>query len=212
VLRVVVRDRPGWVSQDGETVRDTGPEASAVIGPAPGPEVTSPAGRPSQPAEFAEYVAARLPSLLRFGYALTGNPHDANDLVQDALERVGVRWASIGRDGQNPDAYVRRVMVNARTSRWRRRRSETLVAEVPDTGVRTRDRFDDEPLWQALRELPPRQRAVIVLRYYENLSEAEIAATMGISTGTVKSQAARAMTALRQRLGQDDSMLRGGNR
>ena len=71
-------------------------------------------------------------------------------------------------------------MVNARTSRWRRRRSETLVAEVPETGVRARDRFDDEPLWQALRELPARQRAVIVLRYYESLSEAEIAATMGV--------------------------------
>jgi len=166
----------------------------------------------SQPGDFAEYVTLRLPSLLRFGYALTGNPHDAGDLVQEALERVGVRWASIGRDGHSPDAYVRRTMVNARTSRWRRRRSETLVAEVPETGVRTRDRFDDEPLWQALRDLPARQRAVLVLRYYEGLSEVEIAATMGISAGTVKSQAARAMTTLRQRLTQDDSAVRGGDR
>jgi RNA polymerase sigma-70 factor (sigma-E family) len=162
------------------------------------------------PGDFAEYVALRMPSLLRFGYALTGNPHDASDLVQDALERVGVRWASIGRGGASPDAYVRRVMVNARTSRWRRRRAETLVSEVPETGVRTRDRFDDEPLWQALRELPTRQRTVIVLRYYENLSEAEIAATMGISAGTVKSQAARAMTALRHRLAGNESIFRGG--
>jgi RNA polymerase sigma-70 factor (sigma-E family) len=161
--------------------------------------------------EFADYVALRLPALLRFGYALTGNPHDAGDLVQEALERVGVRWATIGRDGGSPDAYVRRSMVNARTSRWRRRRPETLVAELPDVGVQTRDRFDDEPLWQALRELPARQRAVIVLRYYEALSEAEIAATLGISTGTVKSQASRAMATLRQRLTQDASIVRGGS-
>jgi RNA polymerase sigma-70 factor (sigma-E family) len=165
----------------------------------------------TSPADFAEYVALRLPSLLRFGYALTGNPHDASDLVQETLERVGVRWTAVGRNG-NPDAYIRRAMVNARTSRWRRRRSETLVAEVPDTGVHTRDRFDDEPLWQALRELPTRQRAVIVLRYYENLSEAEIGAAMGISTGTVKSQASRAMTTLRERLAEGDSALRGGTR
>jgi RNA polymerase sigma factor (sigma-70 family) len=84
------------------------------------------------------------------------------------------------------------------------------VSEGPETGVRTRDRFDDEPLWQALRELPTRQRTVIVLRYYENLSEAEIAATMGISGGTVKSQAARAMTALRHRLAGNESIFRGG--
>jgi RNA polymerase sigma-70 factor (sigma-E family) len=186
------------MSQDGEAVRDVGSDGERAAG--------APAG------DFAEYVSLRLPSLLRFSYALTGNPHDADDLVQEALERVGVRWASISRDGGNPDAYIRRVMVNARTSRWRRRRGETLVAEVPEAGVRTRDRFDDEPLWQALRELPPRQRAVIVLRYYESLSEAEIAATMGISTGTVKSQAARAMAALRERLTADNSMLRGGNR
>ena len=163
----------------------------------------------SAPADFAEYVTLRLPSLLRFGYALTGNPHDAGDLVQETLERVGLRWATVSRNG-NPDAYVRRAMVNARTSRWRRRRSETLVAEIPETGVRTRDRFDDEPLWQALRELPARQRAVIVLRYYEDLSEAEIAFTMGISAGTVKSQASRAMATLREHLTQDDSTVRGG--
>jgi RNA polymerase sigma-70 factor (sigma-E family) len=164
----------------------------------------------AQPDDFADYVNLRLPSLLRFGYALTGNPHDAGDLVQEALERVGVRWAAIRRAG-HPDAYIRRVMVNARTSRWRRHRSETLVAEVPESGVRTRDRFDDEPLWEALRTLPARQRAVIVLRYYENLSEAEIATTMGISTGTVKSQASRAMITLRKLLAQD-ATLPGGNR
>jgi RNA polymerase sigma-70 factor (sigma-E family) len=162
-------------------------------------------------ADFAAYVTNRLPALLRLGYALTGNPHDADDLVQEVLERVGLRWASIRKQG-NPDAYIRKAMVNARTSGWRRRRSETLVAQIPETGAQARDRFDDEPLWQALRELPPRQRAVIVLRYYESLDEAEIAATLGISTGTVKSQASRAMAGLRRHLAQTDSDVPGGAR
>jgi RNA polymerase sigma-70 factor (sigma-E family) len=152
------------------------------------------------PDDFAEYVTARLPDLLRLGHALTGNPHDASDLVQDVLEKVGVRWTSLQRQGANLDAYVRRAMVNARTSRWRRRRRETLVADTPDSGVAQHDRFDDEPLWQALRELPGKQRAVLVLRYYEGLSEAEIAQTLGISAGTVKSHTSRAMTALRRDL------------
>lgn len=157
-------------------------------------------GRVPDPTDFAEYVTARLPDLLRLGHALTGNPHDASDLVQEVLEKVGVRWTSLQRQGSNLDAYVRRAMVNARTSRWRRRRRETLVADAPDSGVAEHDRFDDEPLWLALRELPAKQRAVLVLRYYEGLSEAEIATTLGISAGTVKSHTSRAMTTLRRDL------------
>jgi RNA polymerase sigma-70 factor (sigma-E family) len=157
-------------------------------------------GHDPAPEDFAEYVTARLPDLLRLGHALTGNPHDASDLVQDVLEKVGVRWTTLQRQGANLDAYVRRAMVNARTSRWRRRRRETLVADTPDSGVAQHDRFDDEPLWQALRELPVKQRAVLVLRYYEGLSEAEIAQTLGVSAGTVKSHTSRAMTALRRDL------------
>ncbi len=162
--------------------------------------------------DFSDYVSSRLPALLRLGHALTGNPHDANDLVQEALEKVGARWSSINRDRGNPDAYVRRVMLNCRTSRWRRRRGETLVAQIPDTGVPAVDRFEDQPLWQALRELPTGQRAVIVLRYYEDLSEAEIAATLGISAGTVKSQASRAMATLRRVLATEDTTQTGGLR
>nr|WP_269811235.1 SigE family RNA polymerase sigma factor [Kineosporia rhizophila] len=150
--------------------------------------------------EFADYVTARLPDLLRLGHALTGNPHDASDLVQDVLEKVGLRWNSLQRRGTNMDAYVRRSMVNARTSRWRRRRRETLVAIPPERGVAQPDRFDDEPLWQALAELPAKQRAVLVLRYYEGLNESEIAETLGISAGTVKSHTSRAMAALRNNL------------
>ncbi|HYS38938.1 MAG TPA: SigE family RNA polymerase sigma factor [Pseudonocardiaceae bacterium] len=152
--------------------------------------------------DFAEFVRAALPGLLRYGHALAGNPHDAADLVQGVLERIGARWTSVVRRTGDPLAYARRAMANAHVSRWRRTRRENLVADLPDTSVVWQpDRFADEPLWQALRALPPRQRAVIVLRYYEDLSEAEIARTLGIAQGTVKSQANKAMTTLRTRLG-----------
>jgi RNA polymerase sigma-70 factor (sigma-E family) len=152
--------------------------------------------------DFGEFVRAVLPGLLRYGHALTGNPHDAADLVQGVLERIGARWSSVLRKTGDPVAYARRAMANAHVSRWRRTRRENLVAELPDTAVVWQpDRFDDEPLWQAVRALPPRQRAVMVLRYYEDLSEAEIASTLGITKGTVKSQANKAMASLRARLG-----------
>ncbi len=101
----------------------------------------------------------------------------------------------------DPLAYTRRAMANAHISRWRRSRRESLVSDIPDTAV-TRERyaFEDEPLWHALRDLPPRQRAVVVLRYYEGLSEIEIAQTLGVSQGTVKSQASKAMATLRTKL------------
>lgn len=152
--------------------------------------------------DFGEFVRAVLPGLLRYGHALTGNPHDAADLVQGVLERIGARWGHVLRRTGDPVAYARRAMANAHVSRWRRTRRESLVADLPDTAVVWQpDRFADEPLWQALRALPPRQRAVMVLRYYDDLSEAEIAETLGISPGTVKSQANKAMANLRARLG-----------
>ncbi|MER7114961.1 SigE family RNA polymerase sigma factor [Saccharomonospora azurea] len=151
--------------------------------------------------DFSEFVEDSLPGLLRYGHALTGNPHDAADLVQSVLEKIGSRWSSVLRKAGDPLAYIRRSMTNAHISRWRRLRRESLVAEVPDSGAIVHaDPFEHEPLWSALRELPPRQRAVIVLRYYENLSEAEIAASLGISQGTVKSQASKALNSLRSKL------------
>ena len=162
-------------------------------------------GRAEAVGDFAEFVRMTMPGLLRYGHALTGNPHDAADLVQSVLEKVGSRWIAVQRKGDDPLAYVRRAMANTHISIWRRRRRENLVADLPDSGVVAPElsRLDNEPLWQALRELPPRQRAVIVLRYYENLSEAEIAQSLGISCGTVKSQASKAMASLRTRLGKD---------
>lgn len=151
--------------------------------------------------DFAEFVAGALPGLLRYGHALTGNPHDAGDLVQTVLEKVGSRWPVLVRSADDPLAYIRRAMANAHISRWRRHRRESLVAEIPSSAVTLeRYAFEDEPLWKALRGLPPRQRSVIVLRYYEGLSEAEIASTLGITKGTVKSQASKAMITLRARL------------
>ncbi|WP_245757296.1 SigE family RNA polymerase sigma factor [Amycolatopsis xylanica] len=155
----------------------------------------------SELVDFSSFVEASLPGLLRYGYALTGNPHDGADLVQTVLEKIGSRWTHVQRKTGDPIAYVRRSMANAHVSRWRRTRRENLVADLPDTQpFAPADPFEHEPLWQALRALPPRQRAVMVLRYYEGLSEAEIAATLGVTQGTVKSQASKAIASLRTKL------------
>jgi RNA polymerase sigma-70 factor (sigma-E family) len=149
---------------------------------------------------FDEFARARMPELLRFGHALTGSPHAAADLVQDALERTMIAWPRVEKQG-DPEGYVRRIMVNRNISIWRRRRRETLVLDVPeDPGRRTPAEpvVRDLALWERIRGLPPRQRTVIVLRYYEDMSEAQIAAVMGCSVGTVKSQASRALAALRR--------------
>jgi RNA polymerase sigma-70 factor (sigma-E family) len=149
---------------------------------------------------FDEFARARMPELLRFGHALTGNPHAAADLVQDALERTMLAWPRVEKQG-DPEGYVRRIMVNRNISIWRRRRRETLVLDVPEDGARGGNvdpPIRDLPLWERVRALPPRQRTVIVLRYYEDMSEAQIAAVMGSSVGTVKSQASRALAALRK--------------
>ena len=151
---------------------------------------------------FGEFVREALPGLLRYGHLLTGNPHDAADLVQTVLEKVGSRWSAVVRRSGDPVAYTRRAMANSHVSRWRRTRREEPIADIPDVrSVVDRDPFENEPLWQLLRELPPRQRAVVVLRYYEDLSEPEIAAVLGVSRGTVKSQASKAMATMRGKLG-----------
>jgi len=144
--------------------------------------------------EFEEFVAGALPRLLRFAHLLTGSGAEAEDLVQTALARSWRAWRS-GRI-EDPQAFVRKVMIN-RHATWRRRGGrETVVANVPDraTAVEETKRIENrDAMCRALLTLPPRQRTVIVLRYYEDLSELEIADLMGISPGTVKSQAARAL-------------------
>jgi RNA polymerase sigma-70 factor (sigma-E family) len=154
--------------------------------------------------DFRSYVAARSPALLRTAYALTGNRADAEDLLQTALAKTYLSWERI-REREALDGYVRRVMVNTQTSWWRRRKvDERPTGELPErpTG---RDAAADldlhDALWTALGTLPKRQRAMVVLRYYEDLSEAETAAVMGVSVGTVKSATSRALTRLRDASG-----------
>lgn len=152
--------------------------------------------------EFEQFVVAALPGLLRFGVVLTGDRHRADDLVQTALVKTMRRWRAIEHD--QPVAYVRRVMVNAHLSGWRRSRHEAGLPEGFDVATRndeTASYDDQDQLARALAVLPPRQRAVIVLRYYAGFSEAEIAETLGCAAGTVKSQASKALQRLRAELG-----------
>lgn len=149
---------------------------------------------------FDAFVQARLPELLRFGRALTGSAEAGADLVQDALERTLLAWGRLHSRGE-PEGYVRRVMVNRNISVWRKLRREHVTPDVIDRG--TEDRHFDHDLWRALAELPPRQRAVLALRYYDDMSEADIAAALGCSVGTVKSQASKALAKLRARLAEE---------
>jgi RNA polymerase sigma-70 factor (sigma-E family) len=155
-----------------------------------------------QEQEFRRFVASRSGALLRTAYLLTGNPHDAQDLLQTALMSVARRWASITRHDQ-PEPYVRKAMYRHRINWWRgrSRRPEVVVERVPEHSVRGDFADDSAARWSivdALAKLPPKQRAVVVLRYYEDRSEAETAEIMGISPGTVRSQASRALAKLRE--------------
>jgi RNA polymerase sigma-70 factor (sigma-E family) len=144
---------------------------------------------------FDAFVRARLPQLVRFGRALTGSTEAGADLVQDALERTILAWGRLDSRG-DPEGYVRRIMVNRNISIWRKFGREYPTEEIADGG--NEDRHFDHDLWKALRTLPPRQRAVIALRYYEDQSEADIARILGCSVGTVKSQASKALAKLRK--------------
>lgn len=150
------------------------------------------------PEHFAEFVRDRHVQLLRYAYLLCGDSHLAEDLVQDALERTGMAWRRI-RKQEDPEGYVRRVVTNRYLNRLRSLRRERLVHEPPETGY-----LDSEPpdrtLLRMLSDLPRQQRAVMVMRYYLDYSEAQIADTLGCSPGTVKSTASRAIARLRQQL------------
>jgi RNA polymerase sigma-70 factor (sigma-E family) len=147
---------------------------------------------------FGEFAAVALPGLLRFGHVLTGDPKQAEDLVQEALARSLRRWRSVRRE--DAMAYVRKVMVNINITRWRQWEARVQLGEVPESGTEdlTLRRSDDwDQLRRALGSLPVRQRTVLVLRYYEDLPEASIAELMQCRPGTVKSLAARGLAALR---------------
>ncbi|MFI6602973.1 SigE family RNA polymerase sigma factor [Nonomuraea sp. NPDC050536] len=152
--------------------------------------------------EFREYVRARGPALLRTAHQLTGHPSDAEDLLQNALTKTYLAWDRI-QDRGALDGYVRRAMVNINISQWRRRKvAEFPSDDLPEQACGAEQCGDlHERLDQALAGLPERMRAAIVLRYYEDMSEPEIAKTLGISLGTVKSTVSRAMAKLRCELG-----------
>ncbi|MCW2600836.1 MAG: polymerase, sigma-24 subunit, subfamily [Frankiales bacterium] len=152
---------------------------------------------------FDAFVRARHTALLRYGTVLTGDPHSAADLVQDALERTGLAWSRVQQQG-DPEGYVRRTMANRNISTWRRRRRERLMEEPPEQAYE--DAARDDVLWEVLARLPKKQRTVLVLRYYEDLSEAEIARVLGIARGTVKSQASKGIAALRVAIGERESL------
>lgn len=151
--------------------------------------------------EFAEFAAGRSTALIRLAYVLTGNQDSAEDLLQTALAKAASRWAGIH---SAPEAYVRQVMYREQVSGWRRRarRRETAMAELPDQAAPVPDISAESQfvLRQALRALPAGKRAVLVLRYLEDLPEAEVAAVLGCSVGTVRSQAHKAVAQLRSAL------------
>lgn len=146
---------------------------------------------------FDEYVAARSGRLLGTAYLLTRDHGLAEDLLQTALTKAWFAWSRIDGD---PEPYVRKVMVNTYASWWRRRwNGEQPTEELPETGHpdHAGSAADAHDLWQAMGRLPRRQRAVIVLRYFEDLSEAQTARELDCSVGTVKSQTAKALAKLR---------------
>jgi RNA polymerase sigma-70 factor (sigma-E family) len=148
---------------------------------------------------FREFVQARWPHLVRTAYLLTGDRHLAEDLTQTALAKAYRSWRRVLR-ADSPEAYVRRILVSCNSDRFRKRRvPESLTAAVPERAdLDEGDRADTRgTLLRALAALPARQRAVIVLRYWEDLSESETAGTLGCSVGTVKSQAAKGLAKLR---------------
>jgi len=151
---------------------------------------------------FADFVRMRGPALYRYGYLLTGNHHDADDLVQDALIKLRSHWSRVSRK-DDPTGYVRTTMARSYVSVWRRRRREVPTARPLDHA------FDDPGIdraehtgragriWAALALLPPRQRTVLVLRYYEHMTDAEIAVSLNVSQVTVRTNAMRGLEKLR---------------
>jgi RNA polymerase sigma-70 factor (sigma-E family) len=148
--------------------------------------------------DFADFVAARSAELLRLAYVLTGDQHSAEDLLQSALTRAAAHW---GRIHSSPEGYVRRILYREQINRWRRgaRHRETAVAQVPDLPTQDPAAVTDTrvALRGALLALPPGKRAVLALRYLEDLPEAQVAEILGCSIGTVRSQTHKAIAQLR---------------
>jgi RNA polymerase sigma-70 factor (sigma-E family) len=153
--------------------------------------------------DFGAFVTGSSNRLLRVAYLLIGDKAAAEDLLQDVLERMYVRWSRI----DDPGAYARQALVHASTNRWRRRqRRPEVPLDRHDRAVDAAEPLSTSPLMAALAALPRGQRAVMVLRYFEDLSTEQTAAALGCSIGTVKSQAARALPRLRALLAAQEEM------
>lgn len=163
-------------------------------------------------AEFREFMHSRWPAMVRLAYALTGDQGHAEDVAQAAFARAYASWPRVSRT-ENPEGYVRRIVINENRNRFRKQRVAERLTDAPPEpgpgagpglgpGMGTADatsQYDERSaLMAALRRLGPRQRAVVVLRYWLGLTEAETAAELNCSVGTVKSQASRALATLRQ--------------
>ncbi|MFH8514078.1 SigE family RNA polymerase sigma factor [Streptomyces gelaticus] len=152
---------------------------------------------------FSSFVRARGPVLLRAARSLTANPSDAEDLLQTALTKTYVAWERI-EDHRALDGYVRRALLNTRTSQWRKRKVDEFACdelpeqEAPEGPDPAEQQSLRDAMWRAVLKLPDRQRAMVVLRYYEDLSEAQTAEVLGVSVGTVKSAVSRALGKLRE--------------
>jgi RNA polymerase sigma-70 factor, ECF subfamily len=166
---------------------------------------SSPAQSSSVDAQFRQFVAERWTALLRTAYLLAGDWATAEDLVQTTLTKTYIAWRRLGHI-EVAEAYARRVLLNTSTSWWRRRwHGERPTAVLPERPCpdRVDEHVERDALWRHVRDLPARQRAVLVLRFYEDLTEVETARALGVSVGTVKSQASRALAGLRRKLSEE---------
>ena len=162
-------------------------------------------------ADFSEWMRLRQGRLLRTAYLLCGDTHTAEDIVSTTLAKLYLAWPRIESRGAI-DAYARRALVNETNSLWRRawRRHETTRDELPEqASYDDRDEGEHAAVWRFVNTLPTKQRSVVVLRYYEQLSEAEVAQILGVSVGTVKSQCSRALASLRRTLDQHPELHAG---
>jgi RNA polymerase sigma-70 factor (sigma-E family) len=159
---------------------------------------------------FAEFAAARARSLHRAAYLMVGDPQLAQDLVQEALTKTYVAWPRL-RDPHNAEAYCRKAITTTAITWFRRKgwNNERPTETLPEDAYGAHDATvaDRDEIWRALLALPPRQRAALVLRFYEDLTEAQTAAAMGCAVGTVKSQVSAGLIKLRGRLGDDVELL-----
>jgi RNA polymerase sigma-70 factor (sigma-E family) len=145
--------------------------------------------------DFVSFVQAASPRLLKAAWFLCGDPHRAEDLVQAALEKVYLRWGRLRND--EPLAYARRCLFTQQVDEGRRGRRELLTGVLPDRGVVDRDPGSADDVVALLRALPLRERQVVVMRYYADLPEGEVADLLGVSVGTVKSCGSRGLARLR---------------